>query len=51
MPPLGFLLGVGLGARARSKHWVWIVLVSVVAGIIWALVIKSGALSSTNDAY
>jgi hypothetical protein len=51
MPPLGFLLGIGLGARAKSKHWVWIVLVSVVAAVIWAVIIKSGALSTTNQDY
>ena len=51
MPPIGFAMGVGLGVRARSKHWVWIVLVSIVGAIIWAVVIKSGALSTTNDSY
>jgi len=51
MPPLGFALGIGLGARARSKHWLWIVLISIVAGVIWALIIGSGALSSTNSGY
>lgn len=51
MPPFGFALGIGLGARAKSKHWVWIVLVSIVAAVIWAAIIKSGALSTTNDSY
>jgi hypothetical protein len=51
MPPIGFAMGVGLGARAKSKHWVWIVLVSIVGAVIWAVIIKSGALSTTNDSY
>jgi len=51
MPPFGFALGIGLGARAKSKHWVWIVLVSIVAAVIWGVIIKSGALSTTNDSY
>jgi uncharacterized membrane protein YqaE (UPF0057 family) len=50
-PPIGFFMGVGLGARAKSKHWVWIVLVSIAASVIWAVIIKSGALSTTNDSY
>jgi len=50
-PPIGFALGVGLGARAKSKHWLWIVVVSIIGAIVWAVIIKSGALSTTNDSY
>ena len=50
-PPFGLLLGIGLGVRTGSKHWRWIVLVSIVAGVIWGLIIASGALSSTNEGY
>ena len=53
MPPLG--CGVGLvlilSARLRSKHGAWIVLVSLVAAAVWALVISSGALKDTNQGY
>jgi NhaP-type Na+/H+ or K+/H+ antiporter len=51
MPPLGFALGVGLGVKVRSKHWRWIVLVSVIGGVIWAIIIGSGALSTTTEGY
>ena len=51
MPPFGFALGIGLGVRAKSQHWRWIVLISIVAAVIWALIIGSGALSSTNEGY
>jgi hypothetical protein len=51
MPPFGLAIGIGLGARGRSKHWAWIVLVSIVAAGIWAVIIGSGALSSTNEGY
>jgi formate hydrogenlyase subunit 3/multisubunit Na+/H+ antiporter MnhD subunit len=53
MPPLG--VGVGLvlilSARLRSKHGAWIVLISIVAAAIWALMISSGALKDTNQGY
>lgn len=53
MPPLGFAIGLVLmlSARLRSKHAVWIVLVSIIAAILWALLIRSGALKDTNQAY
>jgi hypothetical protein len=49
MPPLGFVIGLGL--RAKSKHWVWIILLSIVAAAIWAVIINSGGLSTTNQSY
>lgn len=53
MPPLGFVIGLVLmlSRRVRSKHGVWIVLVSIVAAVIWALLIGSGALTTTNQGY
>lgn len=51
MPPLGFLLAVGLGIRTRSKHWPWIVLLSIVAAGIWVIIISAGGLNTTNESY
>jgi hypothetical protein len=53
MPPLGFAVGLVLmlSAGVRSRHGVWVVLVSVVAAAIWALLISSGALTATNQGY
>ena len=51
IPPLGFVLAVGLGIRVRSKHWPWIVLLSVIAAVIWALIIGAGGLKTTNQGY
>jgi hypothetical protein len=52
-PPLGFVIGLVLmfSARVRSKHGVWVVLLSIVAAVIWALMIRSGALTATNQGY
>jgi hypothetical protein len=53
MPPLGFGLGVVIALRfsaPRSKHSVWIILISILASIIWILIIAGGALNTpTND--
>lgn len=51
MPPIGFGLGVGLGVRTKSRHWLWIVLLSLTASVVWAVIIGTGALSSTNQGY
>jgi hypothetical protein len=53
MPPLGFAIGLVLmlSAGVRSKHGVWVVLVSLVAAVVWALMISSGALTATNQGY
>ena len=49
MPPFGLAIALGLGAKRKSKHWRWIALVSLLAAVVWAAVIASGALSSTNN--
>lgn len=51
IPPLGLLFGLGLAIRVRSKHWPWIVLLSIVAAVIWALIIGAGGLKATNQGY
>jgi hypothetical protein len=53
MPPLGCVIGLVLmlSRRARSKHGVLIVLVSIGAAVVWALLIGSGALTATNQGY
>lgn len=51
MPPLGFVFALGLAIRVRSKHWPWIVLVSIIAAVIWTVVIAAGGLKTTNQGY
>lgn len=53
MPPLGFGVGLVLtfSSGVRSRHGVWIMLASIVAAGIWALLIGSGALKDTNQGY
>ena len=52
LPPIGLIIGIVVGLRARntgSKQWLWIILVSIIGGIIWILVFLSGALASTSN--
>jgi hypothetical protein len=52
IPPVGLVLGVVVifrGRRAKSKHGVLIIAVSIVAAVIWAAVIASGALTATDN--
>jgi hypothetical protein len=53
MPPLGFAIGLALmlSARRRSKHAAWIALLSIVAAVIWVLMINAGALKQTGQGY
>ena len=53
IPPLGMAIGLllMLSPRVRSRHGVWIVLVSIGAGVIWGLMISSGALTATDQGY
>ncbi len=52
MPPLGLLLAV-IGARrpANRKHSVAIILVSLIASIVWVLIIRAGGLTANNGSY
>ena len=54
MPPLGFVLGLVVmsrGARAKSRHGVLILAVSVVSAAVWAVIIGSGALNTPSDQF
>jgi hypothetical protein len=53
MPPLGFGIGIVLMVHpgVRSKHGVWVVLLSILAAVVWALLISAGALKATNQGY
>jgi hypothetical protein len=53
VPPLGFALGLVLllSAGVRSRHGAWIVLISIVAAVTWALLINAGALTDTGQGY
>ena len=52
MPPLGFVLGIVVavrGARAKSRHGMLIIAVSVIAAIAWVVILTSGALTTPNQ--
>ncbi len=54
MPPIGFALGIGIGIRfsnLRSKHVPLIIVVSIVASIIWVVIMTSGALNTPTQGY
>lgn len=52
MPPLGLILAIISARRpANRKHAVGIIVVSLIASILWVLIISSGTLSATNDSY
>ena len=53
LPPLGFGFGIVLtfARSVRSKHGPWIVLASIVGGVIWAVLISGGALTASNQSY
>jgi hypothetical protein len=52
MPPLGLILAIISARRpANRKHAVGIILVSLVASIVWALIISSGSLTANTGSY
>jgi hypothetical protein len=51
MPPLGFILAIVVAIRStemNSKHGAWIIVVSIIASLVWILIIISGALSTPS---
>lgn len=54
MPPVGFVLGIVVILRpsmASAKQGALIIVVSVLAGVVWILILTSGTLSSTDTGY
>jgi hypothetical protein len=52
MPPIGFILGLILAIRfdkPASKQGAWVIAVSVVAAVVWAVIIAGGALNTTSS--
>lgn len=52
MPPIGFIVAIVLARhppKPGSKHWVWIMVISLMAAVGWTLILASGALTSTSN--
>ena len=52
MPPLGFILGLIVAIRfdqPASKQGVWVIAVSVVAALVWAVIVAGGALNTSSS--
>jgi hypothetical protein len=52
MPPIGFIMGLILAIRfdkPASKQGVWVIAVSVVAALVWVVIIAGGALNTTSS--
>ena len=52
MPVIGIILGIVVATRpikAYSKHGVWIIVVSVLASVVWIVVLASGVFAVTNN--
>jgi hypothetical protein len=54
IPPAGLILGIALSLRFRSyysKHGVGVIVLSIIASIVWIVVITSGALTTPTTGY
>lgn len=54
VPPIGFGLGILIAVRystLRAKHGFWIILISILASLIWILIITAGALNTPTTGY
>lgn len=51
MPPIGFILGIVIATRRRAiyKHGALIIAVSLIAAVIWVVLLSSGVLTSTSS--
>lgn len=54
VPPLGLILGVFLilrPGRSQPKHGLGVIALSVVASIVWIVIVTAGALNTTTTGY
>lgn len=52
LPPIGPIVGIVLGtrpAKGSSRHWMSIIVVSIIGAVLQGLVFGSGALTSTSN--
>jgi len=53
IPPIGIVVGLVVALRlprGYSRHWIWIVAISLLAGVVWVLILNSNILdTNTND--
>ena len=52
LPLIGLVLGIVIANRptkANSKHGAWIIVVSIIASIVWILIIASGVFKLTSN--
>jgi hypothetical protein len=54
IPPLGLILGIALCLRAGRRyllHGIAVIVVSIIATVVWVLLLTSGGLSTTDTSY
>jgi hypothetical protein len=54
IPPIGFVLGIVVILRSSTaswKHGALIIVISVLAAVVWILILTSGTLTTTNTGY
>jgi hypothetical protein len=51
IPPLGLLIGIVIATRSKpeARQGRWIILVSLVAGVVWVLVFTTGVLTTPSS--
>ena len=54
VPPIGFVLGIVIAVRFRNVrpwHGAAIIVISILASIVWIVIITSGALNTPTSGY
>jgi hypothetical protein len=52
MPPVGFIMGLVLAVRLskpESRRGLWIIALSIVAGILWVIAIATGVVNPNSN--